>query len=120
MKTKPYIAALLAFLFLAKFIAIDANGLNALFSGSDITFVNPHCKKEKLANLSEKTANLSQTDQLDSRVINLDGFCSAQFQFELFTWETDCPKPKAVFNEHFSSRLSFLYLENASPPPRLA
>ena len=120
MKTKTYIALLLTFIFLAKFVAIDANGLNVLFSGSEISFVNPHCKKENSPKQTKKTADFSQTDQSALQVIDLVGFCTSQFQFELLTWETTISKPVTVFNEHFSSRLSYLYLDNDSPPPRLA
>ncbi|WP_031428429.1 hypothetical protein [Flavimarina sp. Hel_I_48] len=105
---------------MAKFAAIDADGLNILFSGSDISFVNPHCKKENPPKQSKKTADFSQTDISASQVIALNGFCTSQFQLELFSWETNFAGPTVVFNEHFSSRLSYLYLDNASPPPRLA
>lgn len=98
---------------------MDADGLNVLFSGSDISFVNSHCKTESPPKQTKKIANFSQADQLASQVIVLSSFCTSQFQFELFSWETDYPEPIAVFNEHFSLRLSYLYLDNASPPPRL-
>jgi len=119
-KAKTYIAVLLTFIFLAKFVAIDANGLSFLFSGSDISFVNPHCKKDKIQKQSKKTADFSQADLSFSQVIALNGFCTSQFQFEMFSWETNCSEPIAFFNEHFTSRLSYLYLDNESPPPRLA
>ncbi|MCC4229040.1 hypothetical protein [Zunongwangia profunda] len=118
-KTKTYIAVLLTFIFMAKFTAIDADGLNLLFSGSDISFVNPHCKKEKPPKQLKKIADFSQVDLSAPQVIALNGFCTSQFQLGLFSWKTILPNPIAVFNEHFSSRLSYLYLDNASPPPRL-
>ena len=105
---------------MAKFVAIDANGLNVLFSGSDITFVNPHCKKENAPKQSKKTVDFSQVDLLISQVIALNSFCTSQFQFELFSWETHYSEPIAVLNGHFTSRLINLYLDNDSPPPRLA
>jgi len=120
LKIKTYIALVLTFIFLAKFLAIDANGLNVLFNGSEISFVNLHCKKENSPKQTKKTVGISQADQPASQVIDLVGFCTSQFQFELFTWETDYPKRITVFNNHITSRLTYLYLENASPPPRLA
>jgi len=119
-KTKTYITVLLTFIFLAKFTAIDANALNALFSGNDVTFVNPYCKKKNSSAQTNKTTSFSQVDLATSQVIDLNGFCTSQFQFELFTWETKIPKPVAVFNEHISSNLSYLYLDIVSPPPRLS
>ena len=105
---------------MAKFLAIDANGLNVLFSGSDITFVKSHCKKKNsVKNLQSRSA-FSQVDNTTSQVVDLSGFCTTQFQLELFTWETNTLKPIAVFNEYFTSHLSYHYLDNDSPPPRLA
>lgn len=104
---------------MAKFLAIDANGLNILFSGSDITFVKPHCKKKNFVKNSQSISVFSQVDDTTSQVFNLSGFCTSQFQLELFTWGTYISKPNAVFNEYFTSHLSYRYLDNDSPPPRL-
>lgn len=105
---------------MAKFVAVDANGLNVLFSGNDVSFVKPYCKKKNSSAQTNKTTNFSQVDLATSQVIALNGFCTSQFQFELFTWEIKIPRPVAVFNEYFSSNLSYRYLDNVSPPPRLA
>jgi len=118
-KNKTYIATLLTFLFLAKFFAVDANGLNVLFGGSEISFVNPNCKKENYKKEIKKSADFSKSNYLASEVIDLNIICTSQFQFELFNWETNYPKHTIVFNKHFTSKLTFLYLENSSPPPRL-
>lgn len=104
---------------MAKFVAIDANGLNHLFGGSDIAFVNPHCKNDNPPKLTKNTTSFSQADDLTSEVIVLNGFCTSQFKLELFSWEADYSEPITIFNEHFSSRLSYLYLDTTSPPPRL-
>ncbi|MGY8914264.1 MAG: hypothetical protein ACKVJF_04170 [Flavobacteriales bacterium] len=120
MKAKTYIAVILTFIFMAKFVAIDANGLNHLFGASDITFVNPHCKNENPPRLTNNIGSFSQADDSAPLVIVLNGFCTSQFKLELFSWEADYSEPITVFNEHFSSILRYLYLDNASPPPRLA
>jgi hypothetical protein len=101
------------------FTAIDVDGLNVLSSGSDITFVNPHCKKENPPKQSKDSTVTSQFDSAPVQLIGLNGYCTSQFQFEVFSWETDISESFAVFNEYFSSRLSYRYLDNASPPPRL-
>lgn len=105
---------------MAKFIAIDANGLNALFSASDISFANPYCKKKNSPKQSNKTADFSKVDLTAFQVVALSGFCTSQFQFEPFPWETNFSETIATTNIHFSSNLSYRYLDNASPPPRLA
>lgn len=120
MKTKTYIAVFLTFIFLAKFAAIDADGLNFLFSGSDVTFENQHCKKEKSLKDSEQKVLFSQADLAETQVFALNGFCNSQFQLELYTWETAISKSTTVFSEHLTSILSYLYIDNDSPPPRLA
>tara|TARA_R110001606_G_scaffold225668_1_gene373732 strand:- start:3204 stop:3566 length:363 start_codon:yes stop_codon:yes gene_type:complete len=118
-KNKTYIAAILAFLFLAKFFAIDANGLNILFGGDEITFIKPSCKKENSSKLGNNTMDFSQVDSESPQEILMRGFCNSQFQFELYTWETTFLKFIPVFNEHSPSNLSYRYLDNDSPPPRL-
>jgi len=119
MKVKTYIAVFLTFVFLAKFVAIDANGLNHLFGGSDMSFVNPHCKNENPPKLTNSIASFSQTDELAPQIIVLNGFCTSQFKIEIFSWELDFSNPILVTNEHFSLMFSYRYLENDSPPPRL-
>ncbi|MUH35519.1 hypothetical protein D9O36_06690 [Zobellia amurskyensis] len=105
---------------MAKFIAIDANGLNALFSGSEIFFVKPNCKKKNSPKQLAKLADYSQGDQLALQVTLLDIACTSQFQFRVWSWETNISQPIAVNNQHYTSNLSYRYLDNAYPPPRLA
>tara|TARA_R110000823_G_scaffold38655_2_gene103935 strand:- start:202 stop:519 length:318 start_codon:yes stop_codon:yes gene_type:complete len=105
---------------MGKFIAIDANGLNTLLGGNDISFVKPNCKKKNSPKQTNKTIDFSQVDLSTSQVVMLSGICTSQFQFELFSWKTNISRPTAIFNEHFSSLLSYRYLDNDSPPPRLA
>lgn len=104
---------------MAKFLAVDANGLNVLFSGSDITFVNPHCKKKNSLKKLENSTSFSQPYQGSHQMISLIGHCATPFQFELFSWETNDSKPIAVSNDYFPSKLSYRYLDSVSPPPRL-
>lgn len=106
---------------MAKFIAVDADGLNVVFQDDDVTFVNQmFCETQGNFQQSVKTTDLSQADQLASLVIPLNGFCTSQYQFVLLSWEPDCQEPIATFNAHSSSELSYLYLDSLSPPPRLA
>ena len=105
---------------MAKFGAIDANGLNIIFSGGDTIFVNPYCKKINPSEKSKDTSNFSQQDQVETQMIILSGNCTTPFQFELYSWETDYLDPISVFNDQFTSRVSYRYLDSISPPPRVA
>ncbi|TCL67633.1 hypothetical protein EV196_102191 [Mariniflexile fucanivorans] len=64
--------------------------------------------------------DFSQADLVTSQEILLSGFCTSQFQFELFSWTTRNIKSITVYNDYFTSTLSYRYLESVSPPPRLA
>ncbi len=105
---------------MAKFIAIDADGLNVFFSGSDISFVKIHCRKENPPKQSKEIANFLKADLSASRIITLNTLCTSQFQLDLFFWEMDSSASMAVFNVNSTSKLSSLYLDKVSPPPRLA
>ena len=120
MKTKTYIAVLLTFVFLAKFVAVDAHGLDIIFSGSDITFVNPNCEKFNSSKVSNDSSTFSQQDNVDTQIITLDGNCNSPFQFKLFSWESKRSDLIVVLDEHIASTLSYRYLDNVSPPPRSA
>ncbi|MDT0293341.1 hypothetical protein ACFQ3R_08235 [Mesonia ostreae] len=101
-------------------MALEAGGLNLLFSGSDITFVNPHCKKENFPKQDKKETQFSEVNQITSQVIALSSFCNSQFQFNLFSWETNAVEPIATFNDYYTSKFNYLHLDNTSPPPRIA
>lgn len=120
MKTQTYIAVFLTLVFMVKFIAVDADGLNVVFDEDDVTFVNQmFCETKGVFHQSVKTTDFSQADQFASLVIPINGFCTSQYQFVLFSWKTNYQKPITTFNEHSSSELSHLYLDSLSPPPRL-
>ncbi len=119
MKTKSYIALVLTFVFLAKFVAVDAQGLNVLFSGNDITFVNPHCEKNNSIKKTTDAVSFSQQDNVEPQMITLDGNCNSQFHFELFSWDIKFSNLIVLSDDHFTSRLSYRYLDSVSPPPRL-
>ncbi len=119
MKLDRNIALILVCIFLAKFVAIDADGLSVLFSASNISFIKPLCEKGNSPKEAKGTVNFSKIELYTSQVISLTGFCTSQFQFEPFSWESNFSEFNKSFNEHYSSRLSYLYLDNVYPPPRL-
>lgn len=119
MKLNTNIALILVCIFLVKFVAIDANGLGVLFSASNISFIKPLCKEENSPKEAKGTVNISKTELYSSQVISLTEFCTSQFQFEPFSWESNFSEFFKSYNENYSSRLSYLYLDNVYPPPRL-
>ena len=104
-------------MFTANFFAVDANAIK-IFSKNEITFTNPYCKKKNTSTENSETQEFSKTDSGTSLMANLNSHCTSQFQFEVFSWENKLLKPITDFNEHFSSRLSYLYFDSTSPPPR--
>ncbi|MFL1895033.1 hypothetical protein ACJRPK_04980 [Aquimarina sp. 2-A2] len=97
---------------------MDSNWLNLVFNGNDIAFFNPKCKKENSPKLVKDTADFSQIDISSMQVVALSGYCTPLFQFHIFSWEVNNPNPVPDVNSFFTSRLSYRYLENVSPPPR--
>ncbi len=121
LKPKTYIAVLLTFIFMAKFVAIDAHALNTLFSDSDIIFVNPFCKKQADADLGTKKQNMSDQDQHASKeMLSLSGQCTTSFNLELLSWQINPSDQMTVLDDHLPSKLNYRYLESVSPPPRWA
>lgn len=116
MKIKSCIAILLVTIFMVKFVAVDSKWLALLFNGSTISFVNPHCKRENPPKLVKDTPQIGHSSV---QVINLDGYCTALFQFEMYTWESNVSEPIAMASEHFTIIGNFPYLESAYPPPRV-
>ncbi|TDU40470.1 hypothetical protein BXY82_2519 [Gelidibacter sediminis] len=121
LKPKTYIAVLLTFIFMAKFVAIDARALNTIFSGSDITFVKPFCKKQADADLSSKNQNFSDQNQHTSKeMLSLSGQCTTPFHLEMFSWHINTSGQITQLDDHLPSKLNYRYLESVSPPPRWA
>lgn len=109
---------MLTLIFLVKFITVDVKGLNFLVSGTNISFVNAHCKHKNASKQVEKLFDISQDDLSTSKVIALNMLCTSQFTLEFVSWEHSILTPAVFFNEYVSSKLSLLYLDNESPPPR--
>ncbi|TYC14215.1 hypothetical protein ES677_06660 [Bizionia gelidisalsuginis] len=117
MSIKGYIALFMVTVFMAKFTAVNANGLNFLFNDSGIAFVNFHCKKDN--GFHKKTVKLPViTAQVSSlEVIALNSDCTTPFKLELFTWEAKQPLSIMVHNDYLTSKLRYMYLDSVSPPP---
>lgn len=119
MNFKGYIALFLVTVFMAKFTAVNANGLNFLFKDSGITFVNVHCKKESVLNKKEVQQDIVEPQVSSLQVIALNSDCTMQFQLELFTWEAKNSSLIIVYNDYLRSKLRYLYLDKFLPPPRI-
>ncbi len=121
MKINTYIAIVFAFIFLAKFVAIDANGLNMFLTGDTISFVkNPHCKKQNPTKELKSKINFSESQIASLEMIPYSGRCTTPFHFKIFSWEFPILNSHILFNEHLPSKLRYLYLKKVSPPPRSA
>ncbi|TXE07746.1 hypothetical protein ES711_09905 [Gelidibacter salicanalis] len=106
---------------MAKFVAIDAHALNTVFSNSDISFVNPFCKKQADADLSTKKLSFSDHNQHTSKeMLSLSGQCTTVFNLELLSWQINPSEQMTVLDDHLPSKLNYRYLESVSPPPRWA
>jgi hypothetical protein len=120
MKSKAVLAILLNLVFVVKFIAIEANGLNTLLNGNGFKLVKTFCKKERADKTTNTEATYLSADNNAMQEIALSSMCTSPFQFDLFSWETNILEPIAALGNHFPSNLIYRYLENDSPPPRWA
>ena len=117
---KTYIALILAFVLTSKFLIVDAAAIG-LFSDNDLTIVKPLCKKKNSPKKIDfaKDPSFSKNDASTSQGYVLISLCSPQFQFEPVNWEIRIINETVSFHQFFSSKLSYQYLDNDSPPPRL-
>jgi hypothetical protein len=115
---KSHIAIILITIFIGKFLAIDVNGLNIISGKSEIVFVKPICKKWNSAKVLNTTERFSKDDLSSIQIINLAGYCSSQFHFEILTWRLNAPSKITAYHNHILPSLSYRYLDNDSPPPR--
>ena len=105
-------------MFLAKFIAIDANGLNIIMKESNISFVHKPCKKDIASKAKHKAMDVLNSDSSSVEQVIINGFCVSQFQLQQFSWGAKFSEKISVYSTFLTSTLSFLYLENTLPPPR--
>ncbi|WP_037314412.1 hypothetical protein [Salegentibacter sp. Hel_I_6] len=118
MSTKALISLFLIPLFLGKLLIVDASLINLLSKGT-ISFVNPYCEKKALSSDKEKTYEFVQNVENQNLMVEISSFCTPQFNFNIFSWT---PRLSEVFfekNTIYSSKLSYLYLDSHSPPPKL-
>lgn len=116
MNNSTIISIFLAFLFLAKFLAIDSNGLMLFNDNGKINYINTHCKK---LNPPKKIANFSKSNTSETHNVILPVICSQQFIVETFSEEATFLLTKSTLNTIHKTTLSYLYLEHVVPPPRV-
>ena len=120
MKSKAILSILLNLVFVVKFIAVEANGLNTLLNGNGFKLVKTFCAKERAAKKTSEDAAYLSVDNNAMQEVALSSICTSPFQFDLFTWETNILEPIAALGNYFPTDLLYRYLENDFPPPRWA
>lgn len=100
---------------------MDANGFGFL-SKNSITVVKPLCKKKNSPKRIKeaKDSSFSQGDHSLSQILVLSSFCNPQFQLEFSVWETGIQTFTSIVNFHFTSTLSYRFLDNDLPPPKFS
>ncbi|MGJ8592940.1 MAG: hypothetical protein ACSHXF_10350 [Aquaticitalea sp.] len=116
MTHSSFISILLAFLFMAKFLAIDANGITLFNEQGKVTYINTHCKK---LNPPKTMTSFSKSDTWETQHVLLPGLCSQQFILETVTEEAPTLLRKFTLNTFHKTELSYRYLEHIVPPPRV-
>ena len=87
-KSNSYIAVFLFFIFIAKFLAVDARGLNAVFHSEKISFVNHDCKKKTLTIKNDRTTSIDSQIPSDVKVLTIASQCHSIFLFQTFNWNS--------------------------------
>lgn len=118
MSTKTFISLLLLPIFIGKLFVVDA-GVLKILSPVTISYVKPYCKKNQSGSDSIKTYEFEQTVETGNNTIELSSFCTPQFNFNVFLWDFNISEVADIAYVIFTSRLSYLYLDSHSPPPRL-
>ena len=118
MSIKSLIALILIPIFVGKLFIVDA-GIFNLFSEGKVTFVKPFCKKKGSSLEKDKTHKFVQDIDKQNTMLEISSFCTPQFNFNVFTWNLNISEVLHRENIIFSSKLSYLYLDSHSPPPRI-
>ncbi|TRZ42945.1 hypothetical protein [Robertkochia solimangrovi] len=110
----------MTFVFLTKFIAIDANGLNLFFNDGGITYVNPHCKKKNASLISKESFSFNDTSSKRLDHYALSGFCASNCVIPIVNWNILIKRSRFKIEEGFTEALWNHSLDNPSPPPRIS
>ena len=117
MSSKTFISLLLIPLFLGKLFIVDAGVINMVFKDT-ISIVKPYCKKKQSKSDTKGTHEFEHVD-LKNSVTEFSSFCTPQFNFNVFTLSVNNSEFVNVEDVLFISKLTYLYLDSQSPPPKL-
>lgn len=118
MQFKAIISFLILVLFTGKLFLVDSGAIGYM-SGEAITFVKPYCKKQQ-DGTADKPIKFQKQVEAENQVINFHSFCSPQIRIELTRWDFSIPEYISTGDSLLSSRQNYLYLDQHSPPPKLA
>jgi len=117
-KSKSYIALFLFFIFIAKFLAVDAHGLNVVFHSDKITFIKQDCKKKNLKINEDGTTNIASKIPSDLKVFTITSQCHSTYLFQTFNWN---PAKAEISITRFSFNLPTSknsFFDSLKRPPR--
>ena len=104
---------------MGKLIVLES-GLLKFLGNDDLVIVNPYCKKQKQDSAKENTFKFEQEANSQTQVISFKSICNPQIKIDFFIWEPQVPELITTNESLFLSRLTYLYLDNHSPPPKIA
>ncbi len=115
---KKYISLVFAFIFIAKFFAVEAKGFNMVFSETKLSVIKAKCKNfTSLEHLNE-TSKYAPQESKNSDVVIFVSECSTPMLLNNFTWDFSPSHPALINSPFIISSLSYEDLKNSSPPPR--
>ncbi|MGA8854750.1 MAG: hypothetical protein WB492_11295 [Christiangramia sp.] len=119
MSLKPLISLFLIPLFLGKLFIVDASAINLLSHGT-ISFVKPYCQKKQSVSDVQYPNDFEHSVNAKNSITKISSFCTPQFNFNVYSWNFSHSEVINVEDILFTSRLSYLYLDSHSPPPKVA
>ena len=103
---------------MAKFLAVDANGLNMVFGGEKISFVKKDCKKKNNIQKEDSTGNFSSKMPSDFKTITITSHCNPLFLFQKYNWNPEIVDIIMQRNTFHLSISKNLFVDSLRRPPR--
>ncbi|MCP9200492.1 hypothetical protein MKO06_11265 [Gramella sp. GC03-9] len=112
------ISIFLSLMFMAKLFLVDASFMQVL-SGGEIRIEKAYCKKKTSISENNRAAAFVAETNTNNFSLELLSSCTPQFNFFIAGWDFGYSEPIRATDDLHTSRLSYLYLEKHSPPPKI-